>query len=180
VKYVIIWTAAVMLANSSVGQEMNFVKLHVDSFTVAGLSVRTNNSKEATPEGEIGKLWRKVSTENFLARIPNRVDDHVIAFYTDYENGKDGMYTYVLGAKVSSKKHLPAEFVARELVSGQYAMFTGKGGPATVDVWKQIWSLEDSGGLERAYKTDYEDHYGSADDISKSHVDIYIGLPVNK
>jgi predicted transcriptional regulator YdeE len=183
VRYGIIWIAASMLAVSSMGQEMNLVKLHVDSFTVAGLSVRTNNAKEAGPEGEIGKLWQRLSTENFLARIPNRADDHVIALYTDYENGKDGMYTYVLGAKVSSKKNLPAEFVARQVASGQYAVFTEQGGPPpqmTVNLWKRIWSLEKPGAFERAYKTDYEEHYGPADDFTKSHIDIYIGLAGKK
>ena len=182
-RYGIGWIAALILATLLMGQEMNLVKLHVDSFTVAGLSVRTNNAKEATPEGEIGKLWQRLSSEKFLARIPNRVDDHVVALYTDYENGKDGMYTYVLGAKVSSKKDLPAGFVARQVAAGQYAMFTEQGGPPpqmTVNLWKRIWSLEKPGVLDRAYKTDYEEHYGPADDPSKSHVDIYIGLAGNK
>jgi predicted transcriptional regulator YdeE len=162
---------------------MNLVKLHVDSLKVAGISVRTSNAREMTADAEIPKLWQRLSTENFLAQIPNRVDDRVIALYTDYENGKDGMYTYVLGAKVSSRKNLPAEFVAREIASGQYAMFTEQGGPPpqmTVDLWKRIWSLEKPGVLDRAYKTDYEVHYGPADDVAKSHVDIYIGLSGNK
>jgi predicted transcriptional regulator YdeE len=160
-------------------QEMNLVKLHVDSFTIAGLSVRTSNSRETTTDAAIPKLWQRLSNENYLREIPNRVDDRVIALYTDYENGRDGMYTYVLGAKVSSRKNMPVEFVAREVASGQYAMFTEHGGPPpqmTVDLWKGIWALEKPGVLERAYKTDYEVHYGPADDVAKSHVDIYIGL----
>lgn len=161
-------------------EHVNLVKLHVDSFMVAGLSVRTNNERERATESQIGKLWQRLSTENYLTRIPNRVDDRVIALYTDYENGTAGMYTYILGAKVSSKKNLPAEFVAHEAASGEYAMFTEQGGSPpqmTVDLWKRIWSLEKPHGvMERAYKTDYEVHYGPADDVAKSHVDIYIGL----
>ena len=182
-RYGRVWMAAFVLVVPLMGQEMNLVRLHMDSFTIAGRSVRTNNAREVTPEAQIGKLWQQLFTENFLARIPNRLDDHVIALYTDYENGKDGMYTYLLGAKVSSRKNLAAEFAARQVASGQYAMFTDQGGlppQMTVNLWKRIWSLEKPGVLERAYKTDYEDHYGPADDISKSHIDIYIGLSGKK
>ena len=173
----------VLLANGMAAQEKNMVKLHVDTFTVAGVSVRTSNAKEMTSEAPIGKLWQRLASDNFLARIPNKVDDSVIALYTDYENGKDGLYTYLLGAKVSSKKDLPAEFVARDIVSGEYGVFTAKGGAPgemTVNLWKQIWSLEKPGGLERAYKTDYEVHYGEAENVQTSRTDIYIGLKDKK
>jgi predicted transcriptional regulator YdeE len=170
---------ALLVAGYLLAEDMNLVQLHVDSFTVAGISVRTSNARETTTEAEIPKLWQHLYGENALARIPHRIDDRVVALYTDYENGKDGMYTYILGAKVSSTKDLPAEFVARDVVSGQYAMFSEQGGPPpemTVNLWKRIWSLEKPGGLERAYKTDFEVHYGEAEDVAKSHVDIYIGL----
>ncbi|HZS54314.1 MAG TPA: GyrI-like domain-containing protein [Bryobacteraceae bacterium] len=158
---------------------MNLVKLHVDSFIAAGISARTTNAQEMTTSAQIPKLWQRLTSENFLARIPDRVDDHVIALYTGYESDKNGPYTFILGAKVSSKKNLPPEFVAREVASGQYAMFTEQGGPPpemTVNLWKRIWSLEKPGTLERAYKTDYEVHYSPANDVAKSRVDIYIGL----
>ncbi len=170
---------ALLTASYLIAQEMNMVKLHVDSFTVAGLSVRTSNAMESTAEAKIPGLWQRLSSDNFLARIPHRVDDRVVALYTEYESNKDGAYTYILGAKVSSKKNLPPEFIAREVASGQYAMFTAQGAPPpqmVVGLWKHIWSLEQPGGLERAYKTDYEVHYGDAQDVANSHVDIYIGL----
>lgn len=160
-------------------EEMNLIKLHVDSFTVIGISTRTSNAQEMTADAQIPKMWQRLTNENLLAQIPNRVDDRVLALYTDYENGKNGLYTYILGAKVSSKKNLPPGFVAREVASGQYAMFTAQGGPAaemTVDLWKHIWSLEKPGGLVRAYRTDYEVHYGLAQDAAKSRVDVYVGL----
>lgn len=175
----VVAVGALLASGCMLAQEMNLIKLHVDKFTVAGISTRTSNASETTTEAKIPGMWQRLSGENFLARIPHRVDDRVIALYTDYENGKDGMYTYILGAKVSSTNGLPPEFVAHDVASGQYAMFTEQGGPPpqmTVDLWKHIWSLEKPGGLERAYKTDYEVHYGDAQDPAKSHVDIYIGL----
>lgn len=164
----------------AVGDEMNLVKLHVDKFTVVGFEARTSNAQEMSGNGPISKLWGRLQAENFLTQIPNRVDSRIIAVYSDYESNKDGPYTYLLGAKVSSAKEVPPGMAARTVVSGTYAMFTAEGGAPqalVVNLWKRIWSLEKPDQFHRAYKTDYEVHYnGSANDPAAAHVDVYVGL----
>lgn len=159
---------------------MNLVKLHVDRFTVVGLEARTTNAQEARGGGPIGKLWARLMTEHFLSAIPHRVDDRIVAVYSNYASDRDGPYTYLLGAKVSSRHDLPPGMTAREIVPGTYAMFTAAGGsPAqmVVGLWKRIWSLEQPGPLQRAYQTDYEVHYNSeSDPAGGAHVDVYVGL----
>ena len=59
--------------------EMNMVKLHVDRFPVVGFELRTTNAAEMTGKGSISQLWSRLQSEHFLARIPNRVDERVIA-----------------------------------------------------------------------------------------------------
>ena len=165
----------------AVAEEMNMVKLHVDSFQVVGIEVRTSNAREQTAEGAIPTAWKRLMDEDLLNRIPNRVDSHTIAMYSDYENGKDGLYTYLLGAKVSSANHIPAGMISRTMVSGPYAMFTAKGDASpqmVVDLWKRIWSLEKpgEGQLHRAYKTDFEVYYRAPEAGSEARVDVYVGL----
>lgn len=159
--------------------EMNLVKLRVDSFSVIGVETRTSNAQEAS-HSAIGKLWGRFGTEDLLDRIPHRVDAHIIAIYSDYESDKDGPYTYTLGARVSSTREVPPGMISRKVLSGDYAMFTAQGGaPAqmTVDLWKRIWSVEKPGPLHRAYKTDFEVHYnGVRAQPPDTHIDIYIGL----
>jgi predicted transcriptional regulator YdeE len=159
---------------------VNMAKLHVDSFTVVGIETRTSNAREMSGDGPIGKLWAHLRSEDFLSRIPDRADSRVVALYTDYESDKDGPYTYVLGAKVSSAKDIPPGMVSRKVESGTYAMFTAQDRPPAqmvVDLWKQIWSLEKPDQIHRAYKTDFEVYDGGpADDPSKAHVAIYVGL----
>jgi predicted transcriptional regulator YdeE len=165
---------------SAPGDEMNMVTLHIDSFTVIGVEARTSNAREMSEDGVIGKLWARLQNENLLTRIPNRVDPRVVALYADYESDKNGAYTYLLGAKVSSANDIPPGMVSRKVESGTYAMFQAQGRPPaqmTIDLWKQIWSLEEAQQIHRAYKTDFEVHYGgSADDPANAHVAIYIGL----
>ncbi len=168
--------AASSLVALAASETINMVKVHVDSFWVVGLGARTTNAKEATGEGEIPKAWRKLYTEGVLESIPKKVDDRVIALYTDYANGKDGEYTYVLGAKVSSADDLPAGLVAKKVVSGDYALFTAQGGPVqqlVVGLWQHIWSADRE--LHRAYRTDFEVHTNPADP-QNAQVDINIGL----
>jgi len=162
------------------GQEMNMVKLHVASFTVVGLEVRTSNAREKSGLGEIGKLWARLDDENFVSQIPRRVDSRLVAVYSEYASDKDGEYNYLLGAKVSSAKDIPAGMVARKVVSGNYAMFTAQGidrMQMTIDLWRRIWSLEKLGPLHRAYDTDFEVHYvETAEEPARAHVDVYIGV----
>ncbi|MBV9294249.1 MAG: AraC family transcriptional regulator [Acidobacteriaceae bacterium] len=160
--------------------EMNLVKLHVEPFTVVGIEARTSNARETTTDAVIPKMWARLTNENLLGEIPKRVDANVVAVYSDYESDKDGPYSYLLGAKVSSAKDIPSGMISRKVVSGTYAMFTAKGGPPPqmiVDLWKRIWSLEKPGSLHRAYQTDFEVYTGAfANDPANAQVDVYIGL----
>lgn len=161
--------------------EMNLVKLHVDSFTVVGIEARTSNAREASGDAIIGNMWARLRSENLLSQIQHRVDAHIVAVYSDYESDRNGAYSYTLGAKVSSDHDVPPGMVATKVLSGDYAMFTAQGGAPpqmTVDLWKRIWSLEKPPQrLYRAYKTDFEVHYnGLAAQPPDTHIDIYIGV----
>ncbi len=165
----------------ALAEEVNLVKLHVDSFTVVGIQARTTNAREAAGNGVIAAMWGRFGNENLLSRIPHRVDSHIAAVYSDYESDKDGSYAYTLGAKVDTTRDLPPGMAVVNILPGDYAMFTAQGGSPqqmTVDLWKRIWSLEKPGHeLHRAYKTDFEVHYkGLQAHAPEAHVDIYIGV----
>lgn len=154
------------------------VTMHVEPFLVLGIEARTSNAREMGGHGAIGALWGRLMNDNFLAHIPHRVDNHVIAVYTNYESDKDGEYSYLLGAQVNSIEKVPEEMASCQIVAGEYGMFTATGGPPAemiVGIWKQIWSLEAGRKLERAYRTDFE-IYSSGTTPSDTLVDVYIGL----
>ena len=154
------------------------VKVHVEEFVVIGIEARTTNEREMSGKGSIGELWMRLLKNNFVERIPDRVDKRIIAVYSDYENGKDGEYSYLLGARVSPLKPAPEGMASCRIPSGDYAMFTAKGRPPAemvVGIWKQIWSLETRKKLARAYRTDFE-IYSEAANPADTLVDVYIGL----
>ena len=52
-----------------------------DGFTVIGITARTTNAKEMTPDGVIGKQWMRIFQEGLIAKIPNKADASIIAVY---------------------------------------------------------------------------------------------------
>jgi predicted transcriptional regulator YdeE len=147
----------------------------VDEVQVIGIETRTSNAKEMTADGVIGKQWARLSKEGLLARIPNKADSAIVALYTDYESDKDGAYTFILGARVSSAGSIPEGMVMRKIPAGRYAVFTSERGPAqrvVFETWKRIWAAP----LDRAYKTDVEVYDERASDPQNTQMSIYVGL----
>jgi len=152
----------------------------VPAFTVIGIECRTDNAKEASGHGCIGKQWGRLFGEGFVDKIPGKLDRSIIAVYTDYASDKDGEYTYILGAKVKDDTTAPADMVKVKVAAGKYAVFTSEKGAAQQVVpatWKRIWETPKSQpGGNRTYKTDFELYDQRATDPKNSEVDIYIGV----
>ncbi len=149
-------------------------------FTVIGIEARTTNAKEMTSDGVIGKQWGRFMNENIAAQIPNKASPAMVAVYTDYASDKDGEYTFVLGARVTSADQVPAGMVARKVPAGRYAIFISEAGPVAnvvSDSWKKIWSIpRNSPGGDRAYKTDYEIYDERASNPHNAQVEIHVGI----
>ena len=151
-----------------------------EGFTVVGISVRTSNAGQMTPERPIGKQWDRLFKDGVLAAIPNKADANIVALYTDYASDKDGAYTYVLGARVTSVENLPAGMVAKNVPAGRYAVFTSERGQVqkvVVEMWQKVWATPKSVlGGDRAYSADYEVYDQRARNPADSIVDLYIAV----
>jgi predicted transcriptional regulator YdeE len=159
---------------------MNPKVVDQSAFIVIGIQARTNNAKEMTADGIIGKQWGRFMAEGLGQKIPNRVDASTVAMYTDYASDHNGDYTFILGAKVSSDAKVPEGMVARKVVAGKYAMFTSEKGPAqkvVPEVWMKINSLPKSAmGADRVYATDFEIYDQRAADPQNLLMDVYVGI----
>jgi len=88
------------------------------SFAVIGVSVRTSGQKEAGGNGQVPALWARSLEDGTFERIPNRTDDKMLAVYTDFDGDQTGVYTYILGARVSSAEKVPHGMVAVTIPAG--------------------------------------------------------------
>lgn len=149
-------------------------------FSVVGIAVRTSNAKEMTADGVIGKQWGRFMQEGVIGKIPNKSDQSIVAVYTDYASDKDGEYTYLLGARVTSDSEVPAGMVAKKVPGGRFAVFTSEKGVAqkvVPETWMRINSLPKSAaGGDRSYRADFEIYDERARDPQNLQTDVYVGI----
>ena len=147
-------------------------------FTVIGIAARTSNAREISAERIIGKQWDRVMQEGLIEKIPNKADQDIVAVYTDYASDKDGEYTYLLGARVTSDAEVPEGMVAKKIPPGRFAVFTSEKGPGpkvVPDTWMKINSLPKSA-VDRVYRADYEIYDERAMDPQNLVMDVYVGI----
>lgn len=137
----------------------------VESFSVTGFSVRTQNSDEFNEKtAKIPSLWQQFYTSD-LATNPN-----LFGVYSNYDSDANGPYTLTVGVEFDSTS-ISSNSVT--IQAGNYLVFQGIGPmPATViETWKQVWAFfETNTAHRRNFISDFE-AYSQADQVA-----IYIGL----
>ncbi|MCL1123498.1 GyrI-like domain-containing protein [Shewanella surugensis] len=156
---------------------------HIETFSVAGLAVRTKNALELAPStAKISSLW-----ELFNIRCGSLLseDANVYGVYTHYESDVSGEFdiiacadTLTIAQLSNDQSVLDPDVSATALTvsveSGKYLVFSAKGKmPQTViQLWGEVWryfNAYDCGHI-RNFNTDFE--YYKSD----NEVEIAIGI----
>jgi len=168
------------IAQTQKVERMNPQISQLQGFTVVGITGRTNNAKEMTPQGIIGSLWGRLMQDDLLAKIPNRADDNIIAVYSAYASDHNGEYTYTLGAKVTRESEIPQGMVVTKVATGKYADFTSERGPANKvvpEIWRKINTLpKNAPGGDRTYQSDFEVYDRQARNPKDAVVHVFVGI----
>lgn len=138
---------------------------HIDSFTVKGLSTRTQNSDEFNEKtAQLPALWQQfLSTD--LAR-----NAAIFGVYSNYESDENGLYNMTIG--IASDKPQDV-FHTVSIQTGDYLVFQGTGPmPATViAVWQRVWDyFKKDNPYQRNFISDFEAYTG------EDAVAIHIGV----
>lgn len=138
---------------------------HVDSFTVTGFRVRTQNKDEFDEAtAKLPTLWQQ-----FYSTQPD-ANTTVFGVYSHYESNENGFYNVTVGIE-GNKENM--ELSTIKINSGNYLVFSGKGPmpQIVIETWKNIWNYFGSEcNHQRNFITDYE-MYSHGDEVS-----IYIGV----
>jgi predicted transcriptional regulator YdeE len=164
---------------TSDSKEQTIRTVDISGFTVIGIQARTDNAKETTAEGIIGRQWHRFIEQGMADRIPDKVGSNLYAVYAEYASDHNGEYTFMVGAPVEPETAPPAGMVLKQIPAGKYAVITTKKGPfpkVIPDAWLQIFRLEDVGKLKRTYQTDFELYDERGLDPQNGQVDIYLGI----
>ncbi len=138
---------------------------YVDSFTVTGLTVRTNNRDEFNPDSaKLPNLW-----QHFYSRTPTH-NTTIFGVYSGYESDANGSYDVTVG---TANNNQSVELSTVKINSGNYLVFQGKGQmpQAVIETWKHIWDyFTVDSSYQRCFMTDVEE-YKNGDEVA-----IYIGI----
>lgn len=123
-----------------------------DSFTVAGVTIVTDNQKGTE---DINTLWQRFFEQQLGQKLENHKEDDVIyAVYSNYEGDHTKPYRLTIGYKLKTTQNLPAGLHSVTTEAAEYAMLATQGPQpqALIDGWTAIWQGE----LDRRFKTDFE------------------------
>lgn len=138
---------------------------HVESFTVTGFSVRTQNKDEFNEEtAKLPSLWQQFYTSELATNA------HIYGVYSDYDSDANGFYTVTAGIESSDAQ---TKLSTVTIQAGNYLVFQGTGPmpAAVVETWKRVWAFFGTNTEHRRnYINDFEEYSGS------EQIAIYIGL----
>lgn len=152
---------------------MNRRIIHKETFHVIGIGIHTSNQKAME---ELPALWEKFTTENIMEKIPDKVNEDVLAVYTGYEGDYTKPYTYILGCEVRSLDVVPKDMISTTISFAKYEEFSpeGKIPDIVLETWQCIWTPQIN--AKRAYITDFEVYRNISDKSKNPEVQIYIGI----
>lgn len=146
----------------------------VDTFLVAGMSVRTINQDEFNPtQAKLPQLWNQFFSTGMAEKIPNKVpDSSIFGVYSNYASDATDFYTVTAGVSVDSAIKT-SELNTVSIDSGHYLVFKDKGlmPDVIIRTWERIWIyFEGHNKPKRRFGSDFE-VFLSSDEIA-----IYIGI----
>ncbi len=144
---------------------------HREKKLFIGLELRTNNEECSLAMPAHKERFFK---EDILSRIPNKINENVLALYTDYEGDYTKPYSWILGSEVSSLEQVPEGLVGKTIPESKYALFTTQGEfpQGLIAVWQNVWES----GLPRSYTSDFEVYRSDFDPQGNPEVKVYIAV----
>ncbi len=147
---------------------MEPVRQHLDAFSVAGLTTRTTNSAEASPQtARIAPLWGRFFAEDVMGKTAHRsADPRNFGVYSAYESDASGAFDVTAGVVVTQGATVEVE-------AGDYLVFPAEGAVplSVVAAWQRVWQyFHEHPEVQRRYRTDFEAY------DSPTKAAVYVGV----
>lgn len=144
---------------------------------VIGMSVDTSHHNRHSSH-DIPILWARFFTEDVYDFIPDRIDDRVVALYSNYrinQNTKEiDSFTFTVGLLVKSLKQVPKGMDRVLIPPSHYAVVpvVGEFPGSLLSNWDKIHFSN----LKRSYKVDFEIYPTNFDMVSNFELEIYCSV----
>ncbi len=149
----------------------------LESFSIIGISVRTDNSDHNKLTNDMQALWGKFISENISEKIPGKIDNSIYCVYTDYDGDYTKPYLALLGCRVDNLDVVPTGLIGRKIDAAAYKKFVAKGNilhGVVFKQWQDIWNLDKD--IPRAYIADLEVYGEKSQNLEDAEVDIFVGI----
>ena len=139
-----------------------------EGFVIAGISGRVRNDD---PAG-IGALWAQFQADPPRPRLGDQAAPEVICLYHDYDGSFTAPYRMTIGHRVPASAPVPEGLFRAEVPAQRMAVFdaTGAQPQSVIAQWQAIWAQETAGGLDRAYRADFDLYDPAQPDLVRIHV----------
>lgn len=157
--------------NKAQGRPMSYTLEKQKKKFFIGLELRTNNEEcsSAMPTHK-----EKFFNDNIPGKIPNRINNDILALYTDYEGDYTKPYSWILGCEVSGLDEIPTGLVGKVIPESKYAVFTTQGEfpQGLIAAWQAVWASN----LFRSYTSDFELYRSDFHPQENPEVNVYIAI----
>jgi predicted transcriptional regulator YdeE len=123
---------------------------------------------------DCGELWQKFELEKYFDRIPNKLNNEILAVYYEYESDHTKSFSYFIGCKVKAETEVPGIFDSITIPKGTFYKILAKGKMpyCVADAWAEIWKSD----IPRAYEMDFEVYDERSKDWSNAQIDIFLSV----
>lgn len=159
------------------GEGTQPVLIEKASFHIVGISARTNNANEITPQAKIPALWTSYFQQNVAGQLPTK--EVMYGLYSDYETDVNGEYAITLGVEVDADNKVPDGLVVKTVPASKYLVFKSEEGAMpeiVIKAWQNIWTWFANSDVERTYTGDFEVYGERCNKPNEAQVDIYIAV----
>jgi predicted transcriptional regulator YdeE len=141
---------------------------------VIGMAIRTSNENF---HKEAPILWERFHKAASSAKIANRLNDAILAVYSEYDGDYTLPFTYLIGYEVENLHAIAEGMKGIEVSEASYAVFTASGPfpESMAKAWNRIWNAD----LKRLYTVDFEIYTSDFNPFNPQHhpeVKIYIAV----
>lgn len=144
-----------------------------DEFKLIGIKLKDKTINENGQSSiDCGNLWQKFETENFAARIQDKLSSEIYAVYYNYEGDYTKPFSYFIGCKVKNHAEIPQGMDILVIPPGNYSKVIAKGQipDCITNSWKAIWNSN----IARTYQFDFEIYDERSKDWNNAVVDIFV------
>jgi len=150
-------------------------KIEINEINLIGLSLKAKTiNANGQSSIDCGDLWQKFEKENYAGKIPNKLNDEILAVYHQYEGDHTQPFCYFIGCKVKADTKIPEGMDSLIISKGSYQKINsaGKMPDCLINTWREIWSSN----IPRSYQIDFEVYDERSKDWSNAEVDFFISI----